>query len=156
MEKYRPNILEPPKQKPTRLNEIQAYQRVFEKMLYGEEMPDVGKRFLRLLAEVHELKEFESIPNLKEELETNAPLRQAIAGEIVDVLILGINVLGHLGFDAENEILKKININFSKYNAKRLEYWLSQGLSREEAIKKLKEEWNEAFSKDEYGNTIFK
>jgi hypothetical protein len=111
---------------------------------------------LRLLTEVDELKEFKSIPNLKEEIETNEPLRQAIAGEIVDVLILGINVLGHLGFDAENEILKKINTNFSKYNAKRLNYWLSQGLSREEAIKKLKEEWNEAFLKDEYGNTIFK
>ena len=156
MEKYRPNILEPPKQKPTRLNEIQVYQKVFEKMLYGEEMPDVGKRFLRLLAEVHELQEFKSIPNLKEELETNAPLRQAIAGEIVDVLILGINVLDHLGFDAENKILEKMNINFSKYNAYRLNYWLSQGLSREEAIKRLKEEWNEAFSKDEYGNTVFK
>jgi|GEM_PF-5359667 hypothetical protein len=156
MEKYRPNILEPPKQKPTRLNEFQAYQRVFERMLYGEEMPDVGKRFLRLLAEVHELKEFESIPNLKEELETNEPLRQAIAGEIVDVLILGISVLDHLGFDAENKILEKIGLNFSKYNAKRLAYWLSKGLSREEAIKKLKEEWNEAFLKDEYGNTVFK
>jgi len=156
MEKYRPNILEPPKQKPTRLNELQVYQKVFEKMLYGEETPDVGKRFLRLLAEVDELKEFESIPNLEKELETNEPLKQAVVGEIVDVLILGINVLGHLGFDAENEILKKININFSKYNAERLNYWLSQGLSREEAIKRLKEEWNEAFSKDEYGNTVFK
>ena len=156
MEKYRPNILEPPKQKPTRLNELQAYQKVFEKMLYGKETPDVGKRFLRLLAEVDELKEFESIPNLKEEIEKNEPLKQAVVGEIVDVLILGINVLGHLGFDAENEILKKININFSKYNAERLNYWLSQGLSREEAIKRLKEEWNEAFSKDEYGNTVFK
>jgi hypothetical protein len=124
-------------------------------MLYGEETPDVGKRFLRLLAEVNELKEFESIPNLKEELETNRLLRQAIVGEIVDVLILGINVLDHLGFDAENEILNKINTNFSKYNAMRLEDLLSQGLSREEAIKRLKEEWNEAFPKDEYGNTIF-
>jgi hypothetical protein len=75
MEKYRPNILEPPKQKPTRLNELQAYQRVFERMLYGEEMPDVGKRLLRLLTEIEELKEFESIPNLEEELKTNEPLR---------------------------------------------------------------------------------
>ena len=156
MEKYRPKILEPPKEKPTRLNELQAYQKVFEKMLYGEETPDVGKRFLRLLAEVDELKEFKSIPNLKEEIEKNEPLRQAIAGEIVDVLILGINVLGHLGFDAENKILEKININFSKYNAERLKDLLSKGLSREEAIKRVKEEWNEAFSKDEYGNTIFK
>jgi hypothetical protein len=156
MEKYRPNILEPPKQKPTRLNEIQVYQKVFESMLYGEEMPNVGKRFFRLLAEVDELQEFKSIPNLEEEIETNQSLRQAIAGEIVDVLILGISVLGHLGFDAENKILEKMNINFSKYNAYRLNYWLSQGLSREEAIKRLKEEWNEAFLKDEYGNTVFK
>jgi len=44
MEKYRPKILEPPKQKPTRLNEFQAYQKVFEKMLYGEETSNVGKK----------------------------------------------------------------------------------------------------------------
>ncbi len=155
MEKNRPKILEAPKPKPTRLNELQVYQTVFEKMLFSENQPSTANRFFRLLDEVEELQMFSQISNLEDELEKNEALRRAIVGEIVDVMILSLNVLYHLGCDAENEILKKMNVNFSKYNAQRLNELLLQGLSREEAIKQLKREWNEAFGKDEYGNIIF-
>ena len=155
MERHKPKILEPPKQKPTRLNELQAYQNIFEKMLFGENQPSSSNRFFRLLQEVGELQELGQLPNFEEELDKNEALKKAVVGEIVDVLILSINVLHHLGFDAENAILEKMNINFSKYNAQRLNELLSQGFSREEAIQQLKKEWNEAFSKDEYGNLVF-
>lgn len=68
--------------------------------------------------------------------------REAVAYEAADVLIITLSIIDTLGFDSERMFEEIMETNYQKYNPLKMQELIDQGLEPLEAMKELKEEWN--------------
>lgn len=124
------------KEKFNSLNDIQACQDWWEERIVAEEDRTPKSRFERMFEEVRELEE--AIDQLDGSFQKNYE-----AGlELADVFIVGFSVAQSLGFDIERLIFEKLGVNHNKYNVERAKQLREQGLSWQETIVKMKEDYN--------------
>jgi NTP pyrophosphatase (non-canonical NTP hydrolase) len=118
-----------------RLNEIQAIQKQWEQKLIPEEERTPQSRFNRMMEEVNELDK--AIKELDGTLDKN----YEAAMELADVFIVGLGVADALGFDIERLIFEKMATNYVKYNPVKAQELRNQGLTWQEILKVMKQEW---------------
>ena len=68
--------------------------------------------------------------------------RKAIAGELADVIIFTMSLASMHGISIQEAISGKIARNFDKYAPFRMQQLLQEGLSSEDAMAKMKSEWD--------------
>lgn len=120
-------------------NEHQAIQSAWETRMLGE-VRTIEGRFKKLKEEVEEV--FAPLEQKSPE-EMNLEEKKALAIELTDMIIVGLGCLDNLGFDFERLFYEKMEINWRKYSPYLIDELVSQGLTREEAIKEAKRIWNE-------------
>lgn len=138
------------------INEAALIQRRWEEGIISEPKPiDRLNRFVEELMEVVELLDNYGEKQVEYLLDTNEAYRRALCMEIVDAFIIGLSFIDRCGYDPENLFLQKIHTNYQKYQITRINALMDQGLSREQALAQVKEEWNRLYPKDEFGNIVF-
>ena len=79
--------------------------------------------------------------------------RQEVIGECADIIKFAMSILQRLGVTPEEAVTRKIERNIHKYPMHEVERLVSEGLTHEQALEKLKFQWNRERDKDFYGNT---
>jgi len=70
--------------------------------------------------------------------------RQELAGEVIDVIIMGLNIIESLGYDAQAVFDAKLERNYEKYDPRKVELLTKYaGMTNHEALEYLKRKWNE-------------
>ena len=67
---------------------------------------------------------------------------KAFALEIIDIIIVGIGLIGEMNLDAEKLILEKFAINELKYDWMVARELQAQGMTPLESMRELKKRWN--------------
>ena len=133
-------------------NEHQIIQRQWQELIY-DGTPDVVGRMRQFLGEAQEAEDeirhehLETINNLPNERKT------ALGEEVVDTIIAGLGVLDTLGLDFETMFFKKLEVMYTKYNPGRVAELQSQGLTHEQTMAQLKNEWNLAHPRNPQNGT---
>lgn len=114
-----------------RLNDFQALINGWKQRAFPEEWCTPEAEAVKVTEEMHEL---------EEALKTENP--QLIVEEAADVIIASLLLIGSLGYDTDNLILKKLDSMYRKYNPILMDELWNGKMTFEEAIAEAKQRWN--------------
>jgi predicted HAD superfamily Cof-like phosphohydrolase len=120
-------------------NGHQAIQQGWEQGILKNDRTIKG-RFDKLAEEIEEV--YTPFCQLQNPEEMTNEQKLYFAKEITDMIIIGLGCIDTLGYDFQNLFDEKMRSNFIKYNPQIIEHFVNQGLTREQAMIKAKELYN--------------
>jgi NTP pyrophosphatase (non-canonical NTP hydrolase) len=126
------------------LNELQPIQGEWQEIVLGEDATPATlvAKLDEELKEVVELTDGLTSEGFNDKCKNNPVFKESIGLEAADIIIVAAGLIDSLDLDTESLLWQKMRVNHSKYNSGRLQELMSKGLTRQEAIQHIKEEWN--------------